>query len=246
MSNTILHYIYDPLCGWCYGAAPLVAAARDIVTVRLHGGGMMAGPNRRRVTAQFRSFVAHHDQRIAQISGQKFGERYTERLLRDTSAVLDSEPPISAVLAADQMASRGLDMLARLQVAHYVEGRRIADPAVLVCVAMELGLVAPLFENTLTRVEGEPTRRHISESRALLERVGAQGFPTFALEADGRFSVIDVGAHFGHPQQWLAWLRTQVNGSEPSPAGAQFVCTAEACAGQSFLQFASSSKETTR
>ena len=25
---TTLHYIYDPLCGWCYGAAPLVEAAR--------------------------------------------------------------------------------------------------------------------------------------------------------------------------------------------------------------------------
>ncbi len=28
--SPILHYIYDPLCGWCYGAAPLVQAARGI------------------------------------------------------------------------------------------------------------------------------------------------------------------------------------------------------------------------
>jgi putative protein-disulfide isomerase len=246
MSNTILHYIYDPLCGWCYGASPLVAAARDIVTVRVHGGGMMAGPDRRRVTPQFRSFVAHHDQRIAQISGQKFGERYIEGLLRDTSVVLDSEPPISAVLAADQMGSRGLDMLARLQVAHYVEGRRIADRSVLLSVAADLGLAAPIFEKTLAQVEGEPTQRHIRESRALLERVGAQGFPTFALESDGRLTVIDVSAHFGHPQQWHAWLRTQVNALAPSPAGSQFVCSAEACSGQTLSQFASNSEESKR
>ncbi|MEG1327174.1 MAG: DsbA family protein, partial [Janthinobacterium sp.] len=25
-----LHYIFDPLCGWCYGAAPLVEAARAV------------------------------------------------------------------------------------------------------------------------------------------------------------------------------------------------------------------------
>lgn len=24
MSTPTLHYIHDPLCGWCYGAAPLV------------------------------------------------------------------------------------------------------------------------------------------------------------------------------------------------------------------------------
>jgi putative protein-disulfide isomerase len=232
MSNTVLHYIYDPLCGWCYGASPLVAAARDIVTVCVHGGGMMAGSNRRRVTDQFRRFVAHHDQRIAQISGQKFGERYLDGLLCDTSVVLDSEPPISAVLAADQMASRGLDMLARLQVAHYMEGRRIVDRAVLVSVGAELGLGAPIFEKTLSQVEGETTQRHISESRTLLERVGAQGFPTFVLEAEGRLSVIDVSAHIGHPQPWRAWLRTQVDARVPSPAGSEFLCSAQACVEQ--------------
>lgn len=41
-----LHYIFDPLCGWCYGAAPLVEAARTVpgLAVAFHGGGMLAGP----------------------------------------------------------------------------------------------------------------------------------------------------------------------------------------------------------
>jgi putative protein-disulfide isomerase len=215
MSDTILHYIYDPLCGWSYGAAPLVAAARDIVTVRLHGGGMMSGRNRRHVSAQLRSLVAHHDQRIAQISGQKFGKRYTEGLLHDTSALLDSEPPIAAVLAVEHMTARGLDMLTRLQVAHYVEGRRIADSEVLVSIAVDLGLKAAIFEKSFAQVAGEPTRRHIRKSRALQEQLGSQGFPTFALEVDGRLNLIDVSAHFGHPRRWQAWLRTQT----PSGSG---------------------------
>ena len=28
--NPVLHYIYDPLCGWCYGAEPLVWAASKV------------------------------------------------------------------------------------------------------------------------------------------------------------------------------------------------------------------------
>ncbi len=27
MTSPILHYVYDPLCGWCYAAEPLVRAA---------------------------------------------------------------------------------------------------------------------------------------------------------------------------------------------------------------------------
>ena len=38
-----LHYFYEPLCGWCYGAAPLVQAAAEQVQVQAHGGGLMAG-----------------------------------------------------------------------------------------------------------------------------------------------------------------------------------------------------------
>ena len=230
MVAPVLHYIYDPLCGWCYGAAPLVAAARAAVTVRAHGGGMMAGPSRQAVTPQLRAFVIPHDQRIAQLSAQPFGNAYTNGLLLDTSAVFDSGPPTAAVLAAEEAGSRGLDMLARLQVAHYVEGRRIADRPVLVELAAELGMVRSAFGSALQRVEGEATQRHISESRALLAKLGGHGFPTFALERDGRFELIEISQYLGRPQQWLDWLTAQVP-AQAAPAGAaDFACAPDGCA----------------
>ena len=141
-SSPILHYIYDPLCGWCYGAAPLVEAARAVpgLAIALHGGGMMAGSNRQPVTDALRRYVMPHDERIAGLSGQPFGADYFDGLLRDGGAVFDSEPPTTAILAAENLAGRGLDLLKRIQRAHYVEGRRIADPAVLRELAAEIGL----------------------------------------------------------------------------------------------------------
>ena len=56
MSTPTLHYVYDPLCGWCYGAAPLVRAARGTIRVQAHGGDMMAGAARRAVTAEWRKY----------------------------------------------------------------------------------------------------------------------------------------------------------------------------------------------
>ena len=63
---TTLHYIFDPLCGWCYAAAPLVQSAREVpgLTLALHGGGMLAGANRRAITPQWREYVMPHDRRI--------------------------------------------------------------------------------------------------------------------------------------------------------------------------------------
>ena len=213
-----LHYIHDPMCGWCYGAAPLVAVSRELLPVEPHGGGMMAGPNRRQVTPELRAYVAPHDQRIAQASGQPFGERYRDVLLRDTQAVLDSEPPITAMLAAEEVAGRSLDMLARIQRAHYVEGLRVADPQVLAALAAELGMVRHAFEAAYARAAGPRTQAHVADSRALLARVGGSGFPTMALEDGGRLEQIDVSAFLGQPQRWREWLSARVAEGRAQPA----------------------------
>jgi putative protein-disulfide isomerase len=199
----ILHYIYDPLCGWCYGAKPLVHAAQVVLPVIAHGGGMMTGVNRQTVSPQLRNYVMPHDRRIAEYTGQPFGEAYFEGLLRDETAVFDSAPPIAAVLAAEQIAGRGLALLGRLQSAHYEEGRRIADEAVLLELAKDIGLEPQAFQTAVIEAE---TDRHIKDSRALLAEVSGQGFPTFALERNGQFTLIDIGPWLGKPQAFAAWL----------------------------------------
>ncbi len=116
-----LHYIYDPLCGWCYAVAPLVKAARTAIPVILHGGGMMTGARRQKITPEWKAYVGPNDRQITQVTGQVFGEAYLNGLLNDHSVWLDSEPPTAAVLAAEQGNAAGLDMLARLYEAHYLE-----------------------------------------------------------------------------------------------------------------------------
>lgn len=227
MDTPTLHYIHDPLCGWCYGAAPLVKAARERLPVLAHGGGMMAGPARRQVTAELRGFVLPHDQRIAQLSGQPFGAAYRDGLLNDTSAVFDSEPPIAAVLAADAVAGRGLDLLARLQTAHYVEGRLIADRAVLEELAADIGLDAQAFAAALSASEGDAVQRHIGETRALMQRLGVRGFPSFVLEQAGSWRSIDIGPFMGQPAAFAEWLQGQVPAAAEASA---FQCGPDGCA----------------
>lgn len=221
----ILHYIYDPLCGWCYGAKPLVHAAQAVLPVIAHGGGMMTGANRQTVSPHLRNYVMPHDRRIAEYTGQPFGEAYFEGLLRDETAVFDSTPPIAAVLAAEQIAGHGLALLGRLQSAHYVEGRRIADDAVLIELASDIGLEPEGFQTAFKNAE---TDRHIKASRELLANIGGHGFPTFALEQDGQFTLIDIGPWLGKPQAFTAWL-SQSLAAQPASSGFQ-TCALDGCA----------------
>lgn len=212
MADAVVHYVFDPFCGWCYGAAPLVEHLRKIngLKIALHGGGMMAGRARQPVTPQLRDFVLQHDQRIGRMSGQPFGEAYKTGLLNDTSAVFDSEPPTTAILAAENLGQRGLDLLKRIQRAHFIEGRKVADPGVLRELAVDIGLEANTFDAAYASFAGKPTHEHINESRSLLGQVGGQGFPTFALVHDQQLSVLEFGRYLGHPAEWQAAVEKQL------------------------------------
>lgn len=218
-----LHYIYDPLCGWCYGAAPLLAAlqARGL-PIRLHAGGMMTGTRRQHVTPELRSYVLGHDERIARLTGQEFGAAYRDGLLNDTSAVFDSEPPITAILAAEALGGHGLVYLKALQIAHYRNGRKISEVAVLQAIAGELSLDQAAFTASFTELSGAATAAHIAESRKLLAQLGGQGFPTLALATEAGWQVLDVGAGLTDPQGFAERLA-------PQGGIASAFCTPEGC-----------------
>lgn len=222
-----LHYIHDPLCGWCYGAAPAVKAAREVLPVQAHGGGMMGGQP---ITPQLRSYVMAHDRRIAEASGQPFGTAYFDGLLRDTGAVFDSEPPIAAMLAADALAGRGLDLLARMQKAHYVEGRRIAERDALVALAAEIGLDRAAFAQALQQAEGDAVAAHVADTRRLMARLGVEGFPAFALEQGGEFTLLDAAGFIGHPEALREALRKRLPPDPAATPAPAFGCGPDGCA----------------
>lgn len=211
----VLHYVFDPLCGWCYAAAPLVKAARSVpgVTVQWHAGGMLTGPHTRTITADWREKVMASDQRIAEMTGQPFGDAYFNGLLNDIGAPLDSEPPTTALLAAEALNGQGLEMLAAEQKAHYVDGRRISDPAVLHELAVSIGLDAAAYDTAYAEQSGAATHKHIAESRQWLNMLQGQGFPTLGLEFDhpeqpGQRAIqrIDIGEWLGDVDGWQQQL----------------------------------------
>ncbi|HEU4627421.1 MAG TPA: DsbA family protein [Steroidobacteraceae bacterium] len=208
----VLHYFYDPLCGWCYASHPLMEAIRTVpgLTIRMHPGGMLAGMNRQMTSAALREFVLGHVRRITAMSGQRFTEAYTDQLLGDPTVILDSEPPTGAILAAVELGCDGLDVLAHIQRAQYLDGRRVSEPATLTELAVELGLDRTAFSERLHYLRGTAVRDHIERSRRFMHEVGGQGFPTFALETGGQRELLDIAQWLGRPDAWRAEIERRV------------------------------------
>lgn len=192
MSVKTLHYIYDPLCGWCYGIAPFIQAAhKQGVTIALHGGGMITGSQRRPADDSMREMIRNHNQRITQLTGQPFTDAFYT-LLKNQEWVMDSVPPIAAILSAQAQSGKGIDMLEACQKAYYQDGlplnrdtlRRLAD---------KLGI---------SNIQSDNTEQHINESRQLFVHNPTGGFPTLLLEEDGAFQHISNQAVLGAESHW--------------------------------------------
>jgi putative protein-disulfide isomerase len=213
MSAT-LHYIYDPLCGWCYGAEPLVSAAAQApdLDFELHGGALWPEPTQ--LPEATRLYIRQADQKIAAMSGQRFGPEYHNGLLLDPTMVLESRPPTAAVLAAQSLdPKKALPMLRAIQHAHYEQGRRVVERDVLGDIAVEVGLDRKEFEAALARV---PIEEHIDETHRLMSVVGAQGFPTFVLQMGEDLYPVPHGRFASHPAQFRDWLEAQVKAHAPA------------------------------
>lgn len=206
--TAILHYIHDPLCGWCYGAEPLVRSAASIgnLALRLHGGGLWPQPTK--LPDDMRNYIRQADTRIAAMSGQPYGDAYLSGLLVDPELVLESRPTICAVLAAEALdTSKALAMLAGIQHAHYEHGLHVVRQPVLASIAAECGLDSEAFEEASMNVAVD---EHIAETRALMQRVGAAGFPTFVLECDRDLTTVAHHRFAGNPAAFQGWLGDQL------------------------------------
>ena len=178
MTVPILHYVYDPLCGWCYAAEPLIRAVAEAgVPIVLHGGGLW-NPAIHATEAK-RRMMRETDVHISRLTGQVFGPAYLDGLLVDPTSVWWSRPTVATVLAAEAVRpGSGLVTIAAIQHAHYVDGRRVADDDVLVEVALMIGLDAAVFRQALA---GAPVDLHVQDTRALMQCYGLRGFPSFLL-----------------------------------------------------------------
>ncbi|WP_321960580.1 DsbA family protein [Paraburkholderia sp. J7] len=212
MANATLHYLYDPYCGWCFGAAPMLTAAQAIegLHVEPHGIGMLAGPGRKMMSPEWRDFVRPHELRITALSHAEFGAPYINGILEDSSVVLDSSIPTAAMLAAEQLSGRGLEMLKRLQRAYYIEGKPIADRDVILQTADELGFDHQTFAKTFEDVVATSLDSHIKKSSHFLAALGAHGVPAFALQVGDKVEPFPIGRFYGKPERFAEEIRARL------------------------------------
>ena len=203
-----IHYLFDPLCGWCYGASRLVHALSErlapVAPLQLWPGALFPEP----VTVErgMRAHIVQADARIHALTGAMFGKAYVERIGNPANTVTLWSVPVIAAIALGQSQER-LALLEAMQRAHYVDGLDLADPEVLAGVAVQAGVDPARYEATMrSPAHAQATAMWIRQSQALMEQSGARGFPTFLVEKGGSMMLVDHQAAYRDPAALIAHI----------------------------------------
>jgi putative protein-disulfide isomerase len=211
-----LTYLFDPLCGWCYGASPVLRALIGRVghSVELAPSGMFCGVRAGLMNEEFASYAWTNDLRIARLTRQRFTEQYRRNVLGDRAGWLDSGPATLALTAVALTAPhREFDALEGIQQARYVAGRDVTAPAVLASVlrSLDLGHAAQLIlapdEDLLSA-----NRARVASTRALMQQFGVNGVPALIVGEGAARRLLESPALFVRAEDLIARLQSFITG----------------------------------
>jgi putative protein-disulfide isomerase len=100
MNKPEIIYVYDALCGWCYGFSPVMEKFsnkhKDEFKITVVSGGMVTG-SRIGPLSEMADYISRAYKDVEKASGVKFGENYLKKTLKEGKVFLNSEPSAKAL-----------------------------------------------------------------------------------------------------------------------------------------------------
>lgn len=181
MKPTIF-YIYDALCGWCYGFSPVItefyARHKDDYNFQVLSGGMVTG-SRVGPVSQVAGYIIEAHKQVEELTGVEFGEAFLEEVL-PTNEIFTSVPAAMAMaLVRDQKPDLQIPYAARIQKAIYYEGMPPADWTTYGECAADFGFNAQEFAE---KMQHPKLQELVAEEFKVVQHWGVQGFPAVVLQ----------------------------------------------------------------
>jgi putative protein-disulfide isomerase len=206
MRSTVT-YLFDPLCGWCYGASPVIQqlGQQTDIQLELAPTGLFAGGGRS-MDAAFADYAWSNDLRIAKLTGQRFTEAYRRNVLGRHGSRFDSGAATLALTAVSLLEPlRELETLKVLQEARYVQGLDTCDVPVVEKLLRDQGLA--VAANRFAAADAELLAANavrIQKGQGLMQTFGAQGVPALVVSDDKGGRLLSGQALYGNFDKLLA------------------------------------------
>ncbi len=181
-----LIYIYDALCGWCYGFSPVMQRihekyAGSLAFEVMSGGmimGLRAGP-----IGEVAPYIkkAYHD--VEDATGIRFGEAFVDGILAGETSIFSSEMPgIAMTVFRKARPDQVVEFAHVLQNALYADGIELSVEENYIPLVEPFGLSGADF---VAALNSEENRFETTLEFQTVANWGVNGFPSVLLKPAG-------------------------------------------------------------
>ncbi len=185
-------YVYDALCGWCYGFSPVIQKLVNDKNLECEvvSGGMITG-DRIGPIGDVAGYISTAYKDVEQRSGVKFGTSFLKDILEDGRAIFTSIPAAIAMAAFKELRPASqLAFAAAIQKAIYYYGHQPIENQTYIDLAKAHGIDAHQFSSMM---DDSRYRQKAEEEFKLSSKLNVNGFPTVFIVEDHQAVVITRG-----------------------------------------------------
>ncbi len=186
-------YLYDPLCGWCYGFSSHLQKfhkAHQQVPIEVFSGGMVVG-SRVGPLSQMAQYIKDALKRVESLSGVKFGEHFMANLNNGSEMIFDSEPPSRAGLILKEFsAHQELEIAHTIQEIIYKEGKDPNISSSYHLLAKKIGITPDLFDEYFSN---HSFSLGVQDEFSHVKKFGVSGYPTLIYHSNNQYYLLSNG-----------------------------------------------------
>ncbi len=187
-------YVYDALCGWCYGFSPVMEQFyqdhRSDVSFEVISGGMITGP-RIGPIGEVASYIRWAYKEVEQATGITFGKGFLDGVLEEGTTIFTSVPlGVAMSVFKSHRPKEAVSFAGALQKAVYYDGLAPQDTAAYAPLAEAFGLDGKAFVEQMQ----QPEFKALAEADfQRSQQLGVSGFPTVFAEIEGNYHRLASG-----------------------------------------------------
>jgi len=187
-------YVYDPLCGWCYGFSPVMTKIyekhKNNVRFEVISGGMVTG-NRIGPIGEVAGYIGEAYKTVEQKTGTKFGTDFLEGTLKEGKANFTSIPPsIALTIFKEYKPEEAILFASDIQKGIYYEGKEPEMEKWYADLAARYGIKEDVF---LAKFEESDYLVKARSDFKRAQELGVRGFPSVFIERNGEVTMISSG-----------------------------------------------------
>ena len=187
-------YVYDALCGWCYGFSPVIKKVfevyKDQADFEVISGGMVIGEREGFPDEQTSKYILGAIPRVEEMTGVKFSDGYKQKLADRTMYQSSLKPSVALAVYKTYHHKEAVLFAAAIQAASFKEGKDLQQDQTYLDLISTTDIDANIFQKQLHNDEfayaAQQEFKHAQD-------MGITGFPALILQKDDQYYLISRG-----------------------------------------------------